>query len=205
MTATDRDRVRATTHATHTGAPRYVPPALRSHQGTSHGSKSPQFDHSSGWRDPPPHKIPQNAPKKCSDSPNWRAPSPNRPITFRNPPAFPQPPASPANSPPTSPTRSLHPETPPTAQQHRFESQLGSELIALIKTTSDALRSIAQVAEGLIRRVNAERRLAHKSQRMTWSSREDTRGNAVCLQPPAFPPVRGAPVTGSLQCSDSIA
>jgi len=205
VTATRTDRFRATTRATHIGPPLYVPPALRGSSRTSHRSQQSNPRHSGDWRDPPPHKKFQNASKKRSDSPNWRAPSPNRPTSFRNPPASPQPPASPANSPPASPTRSLRPEIPPTVQQHHFESQLGSELIALVKTTSEALRSIAQVAEGLIRRVNAERRLAHKLQRMTWSSREDTRGNAVCLQPPAFPPVRGAPVTGSLPGSDLIA
>jgi hypothetical protein len=36
-------------------------------------------------------------------------------------------------------------------------SQLGLELISFIKATSDALQSIAQVAEKLIHWVNAER------------------------------------------------
>ncbi|KIM73063.1 hypothetical protein PILCRDRAFT_15547 [Piloderma croceum F 1598] len=119
-------------------------------------------------------------------------------MSFRNPPAPPQSPTPSVNSPPASPTRSFRPEIPPATPQHHPESELGSELITLIKATSNALQGIVLVAEKLIRRVNAERRMAHKLQRTAWSSREDTRGNAVCLQPPAFPPGRGVPVTGSL-------
>jgi hypothetical protein len=160
--------------------------------------QKPSPNHYNGWRDPPPHKGPPNHTPKRSDSQDWREPRPGHPTTFQSP-------SAPPHSLPASPTCSFCPETPPTTQQHHFESQLGTKLIALIKTTSEALRSIAQVAEGLIRQVNAERRLAHKLQRTTWSSREDMCGNAVCLQPPAFPPVRGAPVTGSLGGSESVA
>ena len=205
VTETRRARFRATTRAVHPGPPLYVPPALRGDGETPHESRRRTPWSQDVRRDPPPHKDPLQSLPRHSDSPNWRTLSPNRPITFRSPPASPQPPTPPANSPPASPTRSFHPEIPPATPQHHLESELGSELIALIKATSNALQGIALVAEKLIRRVNAERRLAHKSKGMTWSSREDTCGNAVCLQPPAFPPVRGAPVTGSLGDSDPLA
>jgi hypothetical protein len=89
----------------------------------------------------------------------------------------------PPNSPPASPNPLHPPEISPIPQQHHFESQLGSELISLIKATSEALRSIAQVAERLIRRVNTERRLAHKSQR-TLGVRVRTRVETQCALSP---------------------
>ena len=84
-------------------------------------------------------------------------------------------------------------------------SQLTSDLVSLIKTTSEALQNIVRIAERLMHQANAERRLAHKSQRMAWSSCEDARGYAVCPQPPASPSGRGVPVTRSLGGSESIA
>ena len=205
MIATRRARSHATTRAVHPRPPLYVPPALCGDGETPHESRQRTPWSQDVRRDPPPHKDPLQSPLRRLDSPNWRTPGPNRPATFRSPPAPPQSPAPPANSPPASPTCPFHPKTPPTTQQHHFKSQLGTELIALIKTTSEALQSIAQVAEGLICWVNAERRLAHKLQRTTWSSHEDTRGNAVCLQPPVFPSGRVVPVTGSLGDSDPLA
>ena len=83
------------------------------------------------------------------------------------------------------------PEIPQTTQQYHLESRLGSELISLIKATLEALRGIAQVAERLIQWANAECRLAHKLQWMTWSLREDAHGNTVCSQPPVFASGRG--------------
>ena len=135
---------------------------------------------------------------KHSDSPNWCAPSPNHSISFRNP--------SPPQSPPVPPTSPLPtPEIPRTTQQYHSESRLGSELISLIKATSEALRGIAQVAERLIRRANAERRLAHKLQQTTWSLREDAHGNTVCSQPPVFPSGRGVSAAGLPEVSEAIA
>ena len=83
-------------------------------------------------------------------------------------------------------------------------SQLTSDLVSLIKTTSEALQNIVHIAAQLVCQANAERRLARKSQWMAQSSREDTRGYAVCPQPPASPSGRGVPVTGSLGGSDPI-
>jgi len=152
----------------------YVPPALRSDGETSYESQQCVLWSQNVRRDLPPHRDPPQSPLRRSDNSNWRAPSPNCPITFWSPPASPQLPASPANSPPASPTHLFRPKIPPATPQHHLESKLGSELISLIKATSNALQGIALVAEKLIRRVNAERRLTHKSQRMTWSSHVET-------------------------------
>jgi hypothetical protein len=59
-------------------------------------------------------------------------------------------------------------------QKNHSESQLTSELISLIKTTSETLQNIVRIAERLLHQANAERRLAHKSRRMTWSLRVET-------------------------------
>src|SRR6202167_1770700 len=96
-----------------------------------------------------------------------------------------------APSPPQSPTpstSSLHPpETVRIPPQHHTQSQLTSELIGIIKTASEALQSIVQVAEKLIRQVNASRRLAHRPQKFGRSPREDAPGNVGCSSPPTFP------------------
>ena len=84
-------------------------------------------------------------------------------------------------------------------------SQLTSDLVSLIKTTSEALQNIVHIPERLIHQANAERRLAHKSQTMAWSSCGNAHGYAVCPQPPASPSGRGVPVTGSLGGSEAIA
>jgi hypothetical protein len=136
---------------------------------------------------------------KRSDLPNWREAHPGRPISFRNP----SPPPSEPSSPKTTTFRA--PEITPIIQQQHPEPRLGSKLISLIKTTTEALQSIIRVAERLVRQVNAERRLAHKSQRTTWSLREDTHGNTARSRLPVFPSGRGVPVTGSLGDSEAIA
>jgi hypothetical protein len=60
----------------------------------------------------------------------------------------------------STPVCPLHtPETLPKPQQHHTESQVISELVSIVKTTSDALQNIVWIA---IRQVNAERQLAHK-------------------------------------------
>jgi hypothetical protein len=175
-----------------------VPPALRYDKGTSQRSSLPNPGHSKGWRDPPPHKDPSARSPKRSDSPNWRAPSPNRPTSFRNPSPPPQSPA-PSASP-------LHPsETVRIPLQHHTQSQFTSELIGIIKTTSEALQSIVRVAEKLIRQVNASRRLAHRPQKFRRSLREDALGNMCCSPPPMFPSGRGVSVTGSPGASEAIA
>jgi len=137
VTATRRARFRTTTRVERDGSPRYVPPALRDDKGTSRRSSLPNPGHSEGWRDPPPHKDPSVRSPTRSDSPNWRAPSPNRPISFKNP-----------SPPPQSPTPSTSPlQTPETVRvppRHHTQSQLTSELIGIIKTTSEALQSIVR-------------------------------------------------------------
>jgi len=77
-------------------------------------------------------------------------------------------------------------------------SKLSSELILLIKTTTEALQSIIQVAERLVQQANAECQLAHKSLWTTWSLCGDTHGNTAHSQLPTFPSGREVPVTGSL-------
>jgi hypothetical protein len=198
VTATRRARFRTTTRVERDGSPRYVPPALRDVKGTSRRSSLPNPGHSEGWRDPPPHKDPSVHSPTRSDSPNWRAPSPNRPISFKNP-----------SPPPQSPTPSTSPlQTPETVRvppRHHTQSQLTSELIGIIKTTSEALQSIVRVAEKLIRQVNASRRLAHRPQKFGRSPREDAPGNVGCSSPPTFPSGRRVSVTGSPGVSDPLA
>jgi hypothetical protein len=198
VTATRRVRNRGPAGSNQTEPLRYIPPTLRSNNRASWRSQLPNPHLSKNSRDLPPHKDPPAQNPKRSDSLDWRSPSPNRPISFRNP----SPPQSPP-APPASPL--LTPKTPQTTQQYHLESQLGSELINLIKATSEALRSIAQVVEKLIRRANAGHRLAHKSQRPTWSLREDTHGNTVCSQPPVFPSGRGVSAARLPEVSEAIA
>jgi hypothetical protein len=149
-------------------------------------------------RDPPPHRDPPQSPRDV------RTARTGAHLALTAPPhsgAHSPPP----QSPPTPPISPLCPNIPPMPPQHHTESQLTSELVSLIKTTSEALQSIIRIAERLIHQVNAERRLAHKPQRSSWSLREDAHGNTVCPQPPAFPSGRGVPVTGSLGGSEVLA
>ena len=139
-------------------------------------SQLPLTHCSKGWRDPPPHKDPPARNPICSDSPNWRAPSPNCPASFQSLSPPPQPPPTLHISPPC-------PDIPSMPPKNITRSQLTSDLVSLIKTTSEALRNIVHIAAQLVRQANAERRLAHKSQWMARSSREDMRGYAVCPQP----------------------
>ena len=180
--ATRRERFRATTRVERDGPPRYVAPALRGITGISRVSQLPLTRRSKGWRDPPPHKDPPARNPNRSDSPNWRAPSPNRPASFRS--SSPHP-----KSPPIPPTSPLCPDIPLMPPQNITGSQLTSDLVSLIKTTSEALQNIVHIA----------------AQLMAWSLCEDTHGNAVHSQPPAFPSGRGVPVTGSLGGSEAIA
>jgi hypothetical protein len=136
VTATRRVQNRGPAGSNQTEPLQYVPPALQSNNRASWRSQLPNPHLSKNSRDPPPHKDPPAQNPKRSDSPDWGSPSPNHPISFRNP----SPPQSPP-APPASPL--LTPETPQTTQQYHLESQLGSELITLIKVTSEALRSIA--------------------------------------------------------------
>ena len=196
--AMQRERFRTTTHVERNGPPRYVPPALRGITGISRVSQLPLTRRSKEWRDPPPHKdLPAQNPTH-SDSPDWRAPSPNRPASFRSPSPHPK-------SPPILPISPLCPDIHPMPLQNITGSQLTSDLVSLIKTTSEALQNIIHIAAQLVHQANAEHRLAHKSRRMAWSSCEDTRGYAACPQPPASPSGRGVPVTRSLGGSESIA
>jgi len=191
-------RFRTTTCAEHDESPRYVPPALRDDKGTSRRSSLPNPGHSKGWRDPPPHKDPSTRSPKRSDSPNWCAPSLNRPTSFRNP-------SPPPQSPTPSASSSHPPETVRVPPWHHTQSQLTLELIEIIKTTSEALRSIVRVAEKLIRQVNASRRLAHRPQKFRRSLRKDVLGNMGCSLPPTFSSGRGVSVTGSPGVSDPLA
>ena len=197
-TATRRERFCTTPHVEHNGPPRYVPPALRGTTETSERSQPPQTHCSNEWRDPPPHKDLPAQNLKCLDSLDWRTPSPNCPISFRSP-------SPPPQSPPAPPTSPLCPDIPPMSPKNITGSQLTSDLVSLIKTTSEALQNIVHIAAQLVRQANAERCLAHKSQQMAWSLHEDMHRNAVRSQPPAFPSGRGVPVTGSLRGLEAIA
>src|ERR1700683_2179046 len=102
MTTMHHTYFRSTLRAKHDGPPRYVPPTLRDNNRTSRGSRLPNSGHSTGWRDPPPHKDPEVQSPKRSDSLNWRAPSPNHPISFQNS-------TTPPQSLPAPPIRPLYP------------------------------------------------------------------------------------------------
>jgi hypothetical protein len=197
VTASNRNRYRAPARSKPVGPPLYIPPALRNNIKTSYRSQYTPSNRSNNWRDPPPHKNPLARNPKRSDSPNWRSPSPNRPATFRCPSP---PPQSPSN-PPVSP---LCPNIPLMPPKNHTESRLTFELVSLMKTTSEALQNIVCITERLIRQVNAERRLAHKPWRTSWSSHEDARGNTVCPQPPVFPSGRGVPVAEPPSGSDLL-
>ena len=198
MTAKRPVRNRERTRSNEDGPPRYVPPALRGGYRTPWRSQLHQASISKDWRDPPPHKDLPQSPRPL-DSPDWRAPSPNRPASFRNPSPLPQ-------SPPPSPVHLAHtPKMLPIPQPPQAEFQAIPELFSIIKTASNTLQSILRLAEKLIHQVNAERRLAHRPQKVIWSSRVDALGNLGCSQPPKFPSWRGAPVTGSPEVSASIA
>jgi hypothetical protein len=199
VTATQRDGFRATTRVKRDGPPLYIPPALRGDGETTYESQRRVPWSQDVRRDPPPHKDLSTRGRKRSDSPNWRAPSPDRPASFRSH-------SPPPQSPPTPPICPPCPHIPSSPQKKNLTgSQLTSDLISLIKTTSEALQSIVRIAERLMHQANAGRRVAHKSQRTAWSSREDACGNVACPQPPMFPSGRGVPVTGSLGGSEVLA
>ncbi|KIM88215.1 hypothetical protein PILCRDRAFT_3254 [Piloderma croceum F 1598] len=155
VTAMRCEDCHATTRAARIRPPLYVPPTLCNDGETPYRSQQCIPWPRDVCRDPPPHRDPQQSPPRRSDSPNWRAPNPNCPTSCRS---LSPPPQSPP-APPISPLCSKIPLMPP---KHHTESQVVSELISIIKTTSDALQSIVWIAERLIRQVNAERRLAHK-------------------------------------------
>jgi hypothetical protein len=126
----------------HPVQPRYVPPHLRT---TSPGN----------WRERPPHPHPSHHVRSRSDSPNWREAHPGRPTSFKSPPPSPSPSPPnplPAPQPPSAPSD-------PTPTTHDT-----SDLSSLIKEVTSALRTITSLAQKLIRRANAERRIAHKTQ-----------------------------------------
>ena len=181
---------------------RYVPPALCGEYRTSWRSQLNQTSTSKDWRDPPPHKDLPESPPKCLDSLDWCVPSPNCPVSFKNP----SPPPSPLPQSPTPSASPLHP--PPTVQippQHHTQSRLTSELIGIIKTTSETLQGIVQISEKLIQQVNTGRQLAHRPQKHRRSLCVDMLGNVVCSLPPTFPSPRGESVTRSPGASDPLA
>ena len=142
MTMTRPVQNRERTCSNEDGPPQYIPPTLRSEYWTPWRSQLNQTSTSKDWRDPPPHRDLSESPPKCSDSPNWCVPSPSCLVSFKNP-------SPPSQSPPQSPTPSVSPLHPSSAiqmpsQQHT-QSQLTSELIRIIKTTSEALQSIATI------------------------------------------------------------
>jgi len=197
VTAVYRNQHRAPTRSNQTGPPRYVPPALRNDHRTFRGSQLPNPRHSTDWRDPPPHRSPSRSTPKRADSPNWREAHPGQPTSFRSP----SPPLPKSPTPPPTQTHILkQPRTPPVQTP---ESQLSRELNSLIKNAAEALRTIVQVSEKLVRQVNAGRRLAHKFQQSSWCLHEDVHGDLACSSPPASPSGRGVSVTGSL--ADSVA
>ena len=167
VTVTRPVRNRERPHSNEDGPPQYIPPALRGEDRTPRRSHLPKTHSSKHWRDSPLHKdLPQSP--RPSDSPDWRAPSPNRPTSFRSP--SPPPPQS---SPP-SPVPPTHtPKMLSLPQSHHTEFQAIPELFLIIKTASSTLQSIIRIAEKLIHQVNAERRLAHKPQKVIWGLRVD--------------------------------
>jgi hypothetical protein len=143
------------------------------------------------WRERPPHPHPPRHVSTRSDSPNWREAHPGRPISFKSPPS------SPVDPNPTS-------ESPPTDPQLIPALRTSPDLESLVKQTVLALRSIMVIAEKLVRRVNAERRIAHRTQGH-FRVHEDVHGSVSRTQLPTFPSWRGPPVLGYSVGSDSIA
>jgi hypothetical protein len=123
VTATRREGFRAATRVEHNGTPRYVAPALRGNNRTPYRSHQSNPRHSGDWRDQPPHKDLPTRGRKGSDSPNWRAPSPNRPASFRSD-------SPPPQSPPTPPISPLFPNIPsmPPPKSHWISTHLRSRL-----------------------------------------------------------------------------
>jgi hypothetical protein len=126
------DRFRATNRVAPTVPPQYIPPALRHDTGTPHRSFQQNPWSQNFRRDPPPHKYTPTHSPRPSDSPNWRAPSPNRPASSRSPLPSPQPP-------PTPPISPLCPDIPLMPLKNLTRSQLTSNLVSLIKTTLEVL------------------------------------------------------------------
>jgi hypothetical protein len=104
-------------------------------------------------RDRPPHPHPIIPIRSRSDSPDWREARPGRPISFKTPPSTPTNPNT---------TLELLPEPIPTPKPALIS--LGtSNLSSLVTQASTALQSIITIVQKLTRRVNAERRIAHRS------------------------------------------
>jgi hypothetical protein len=139
------------------------------HRSTSPGS----------WRERPPHPHPPFRIQNRSDSPDWREARPDRPISFKTP-----------SSPPVDlSTTPVPPLTPPKSIP---DSRGISDLDSLVAQATSALRSITSIAQKLIRRVNAERRIAHKIQGRGFRVHEDVHGNVSRTTAPHVPFLEGA-------------
>jgi len=140
------------TRTTHIGPPLYVPPALRGQPvGTSHKSKQPNSHHSGGLERPttPIRTSQLEGLKNARTAQTGAHPVPNCPITFRSPPATPQPPTPPANSPPTSPTHLFSPRDTPWQlhKHHPRGPNSAPNSLPSSRPLSNALQGIALVAE----------------------------------------------------------
>jgi hypothetical protein len=115
-------------------------PGPNRHRSTSPGSR----------RDRPSHPHPSPSTQRRSDSPNWRSARPGRPISFKMP-----------SSPPMD--SSTIPLLPPTSLKPTLTTLTTPNLDSLIKQAATALKNIIIIAEKLVRRANAERRISHRS------------------------------------------
>ena len=118
------------------------------------------------WRDRPPHlQRPRRSP---SDSPNWREARPDRPVSFKSP-----------SPPPAVPSPTLNPPVAPPKPLLPTHSK--SDLPALVYQVTITLQGIMAIAQKLVRRVNAARRIAHKTQRCRSTVHEVVHRNAPCV------------------------
>jgi hypothetical protein len=139
----------------HRSQPRTPKNEAPTHPSTTLGSERRHLTPTGSWRDRPPHPHPSSSTRRRSDSPNWREARPGRPTSFK----------CPSSPPADSSTIPQPPSAPPKPTPTPCNT---SDLNSLIKQVTSALQSITALAQKLIRRVNAQRRIAHKSQQQDF-------------------------------------
>jgi hypothetical protein len=146
--------------------PSTLPPPLRSLSNETPRPERRPRTPSGSWRERPPHPHPSPSTQKRSDSPNWREARPGRPTSFKTP-----------SSPPMD--SNTLPKTPPASPKAILATRTTPNLDSLIKQAATALKSIVIIAEKLVRRANAERRIAHRSSVVKLRMHEVVHGNAL--------------------------
>jgi hypothetical protein len=131
--------------------PKPTPPTRNPTPARSEYPKHPERPRSTppgSWRERPPHPHPPRHTRSRSDSLDWREARPGRPISVK-----------PSPSPPTNLEPILK---PPTTPKISSAPPITPDLESLVIQASMALQGIIGIAGKLVRRVNAQRRIAHK-------------------------------------------